>query len=66
MLSRYRGKTICPECNGTRLRKDANYVKVSNNSISQLVLMPITEILKLFQIPRIKYLRKESLRTIAY
>jgi excinuclease ABC subunit A len=41
MLSRYRGKTMCPECNGTRLRKDANYVKVAGKSISDLLLMPI-------------------------
>lgn len=43
MLSRYRGKTICPECNGTRLRKDASYVKVNNKSISEIVLMPVKE-----------------------
>ena len=48
MLSRYRGKTVCPECNGTRLRKDANYVQINNTSISQLVLMPITKILNFF------------------
>lgn len=41
MLSRYRGKTLCPECNGTRLRQDANYVKVAGHSISELLLMPI-------------------------
>nr|NQU90995.1 excinuclease ABC subunit UvrA [Bacteroidota bacterium] len=41
MLSRYRGKTVCPECHGTRLRKDANYVKVAGKSISELVLMPL-------------------------
>lgn len=41
MLSRYRGKTICPECEGTRLRKDANYVKVGGKSISDLVKMPL-------------------------
>ena len=41
MLSRYRGKTICPECSGTRLRKDANYVKVNGKSISDLVKMPL-------------------------
>ena len=39
MLSRYRGKTICPECKGTRLRKDAQYVKIDNISINELVLM---------------------------
>ena len=41
MLSRYRGKTVCPECLGTRLRKDANYVKINEKSITDLVLMPI-------------------------
>ncbi|NQV51986.1 MAG: excinuclease ABC subunit UvrA [Flavobacteriales bacterium] len=41
MLSRYRGKTLCPECEGTRLRKDANYVKIADHSISELLLMPI-------------------------
>jgi excinuclease ABC subunit A len=49
MLSRYRGKTICPECQGTRLRKDANYVKVAGKSISELVLMPIDRLTKFFQ-----------------
>jgi excinuclease ABC subunit A len=43
MLSRYRGKTPCPECKGTRLRKDANYVKVAEKSISDLVNMPVGE-----------------------
>lgn len=41
MLSRYRGKTICPECKGTRLRKDANYVLVNKRSITDVVLMPV-------------------------
>lgn len=48
MLSRYRGKTVCPDCKGTRLRKDANYVKVDNHSITDLVLMPITELAEFF------------------
>lgn len=43
MLSRYRGRTKCPECKGTRLRKDANYVKVGGKSISDIVIMPIKE-----------------------
>lgn len=47
MLARYRGKTVCPICHGTRLKKEAGYVKVSHHSISQLVDLPITE-LKLF------------------
>jgi excinuclease ABC subunit A len=49
MLSRYRGKTVCPECRGTRLRKDANYVKVAGYSISDMVLMPIEKLQELFQ-----------------
>jgi excinuclease ABC subunit A len=43
MLSRYRGKTACNDCKGTRLRKDANYVKIANHSITEIVLMPIEE-----------------------
>lgn len=43
MLSRYRGKTICPDCEGTRLRKDANYVKVAGKSVSEVVTMPLAE-----------------------
>ena len=48
MLSRYRGKTACPDCKGTRLRKDANYVKIDGSSISDLILKPITENLTFF------------------
>lgn len=48
MLSRYRGKTVCPDCIGTRLRKDANYVKINGKSITDLVLMPIEEAFKFF------------------
>ena len=44
MLSRYRGKTLCPDCHGTRLRKEANYVKINSKSISQLVDLPINEL----------------------
>lgn len=49
MLSRYRGKTICPECNGTRLRKDASYVKVAEKSINDIVLMPVKNSLGFFK-----------------
>ena len=48
MLSRYRGKTTCPECKGTKLRKDATYVKVGGKSLSDMVLMPITELAEFF------------------
>lgn len=48
MLSRYRGKTVCPDCRGTRLRKDANYVKVGGLSISDMVLMPVAKLSDVF------------------
>lgn len=49
MLSRYRGKTLCPDCKGTRLRKDANYVKIGGKSISEIVLAAVTEALEFFK-----------------
>jgi excinuclease ABC subunit A len=49
MLSRYRGKTLCPDCKGTRLRKDASYVKVNGKSILDLVLMPVSESYEFFK-----------------
>ena len=48
MLSRYRGKTKCPTCNGTRLRKEASFVKIDQKDISQLVDLPINEVLDFF------------------
>ncbi len=48
MKARYRGRTTCPTCHGTRLRKDAEYVKVGGKSITELVRMPISELQKFF------------------
>ncbi|WP_462318170.1 excinuclease ABC subunit UvrA [Marinilabilia sp.] len=48
MLSRYRGKTICPDCDGTRLKKEAMYVKVNGKSIHDLVLMPVSDLSAFF------------------
>ena len=48
MLSRYRGRTLCTVCGGTRLRKEANYVKINGLSISDLVQLPIDEVLDFF------------------
>ena len=48
MLSRYRGKTICPECHGSRLKREAQYVKVGGKSITDLVLMPLDELKQFF------------------
>ena len=44
MLARYRGKTLCPKCRGTRLRPEASYVKVGNRTITELVQMPISDL----------------------
>lgn len=44
MLSRYRGRTVCPDCKGSRLRKDAGYVKIDGYSIIDLVLKPVNEV----------------------
>ena len=44
MLSRYRGKTTCPKCHGTRLKPEADYVKIGGRSISDLVQMPIVRL----------------------
>ena len=48
MLSRYRGRTICPDCRGTRIRKDASYVKIQGKSITDLVLMPLNKLSQFF------------------
>lgn len=48
MYARYRGKTICPSCHGTRLKKEATYVKISGKSICDLVDMPIVELYDFF------------------
>lgn len=47
-LSRYKGKTLCPECHGTRLKKETSYVKINNKNIQELVQMPIDELLPFF------------------
>ena len=44
MIARYTGKTKCPVCQGTRLKKEATYVKINNHSITELVDMPISEL----------------------
>ena len=49
LLSRYRGRTICPDCRGSRLRKDASYVKIEGRSIIDLVLLPIERVRAFFE-----------------
>ena len=48
MLARYRGRTVCPECKGRRLRRDAEYVKVDGRSISELTEMPVSKLVTWF------------------
>ena len=48
MLARYRGKPICPTCHGTRLKKEATYVKIGGTSITELIEMPITKLKNFF------------------
>ncbi len=48
MLSRYRGKTTCPECRGARLKKETGFVKIAGKSIQELVLMPVLELKTFF------------------
>ena len=48
MLSRYRGKTVCPECHGTRLKKETEYVKINGMSLTNLVEMPIGKLKEWF------------------
>lgn len=49
MLARYRGKTICPDCHGTRLRKEASYVKIAGMSVTDLVTMPVDKLYEWFK-----------------
>ena len=48
MLSRYRGKTVCPTCRGTRLKPEADYVKIDGRSITDLVQMPVVRLQEWF------------------
>lgn len=49
MKARYRGKTLCPDCNGGRLRSDAQYVKINGKSIGELVKMQVVDLLHYFE-----------------
>lgn len=49
LMARYRGKTICPACHGSRLRKEASYVKIEGKRITDLVKMPVTELQEWFK-----------------
>ena len=48
MKARYRGKTVCPECHGSRLKPDASYVKIGGRTIMELVSMPVADLRRWF------------------
>jgi excinuclease ABC subunit A len=64
MLSRFRGRTTCPDCRGSRLRKDASYVKINETSITDLVLMPITGVAVFFQSLELNIHQREVARRV--
>lgn len=53
MLARYRGKTVCPACHGSRLKKEALYVKVGGKNIAEIVSMPINDVVEFFRTLRL-------------
>lgn len=65
MLSRYRGKTICPECKGTRLRNEASYVKIDGYNLQDLMNLPLEELLPIIdQLKLTEYQQQVSKRLL--
>ncbi len=64
MLSRFRGKTICRECNGTRLKKEASYVKIGGKSISDLVNIPISDLKNFFNNLKLSEYQKKTAKRL--
>jgi len=62
--ARYRGRTFCPSCRGTRLRKDAEYVQVAGKNITQLVLQPIDMLYHFFKTFKFKNKNEETIAQI--
>ena len=63
MLSRYRGKTKCTTCNGKRLRKETDYVKINEKTISDLVTLPLDELSVFFKNIQLNPLRSKNWKT---
>lgn len=64
MMSRYRGKTVCPNCHGTRLRKEANWVRVGGKSLPELVEMPVSRLKNWFDQLQIESHEEEIARRL--
>ncbi|MDT8401527.1 MAG: excinuclease ABC subunit UvrA [Bacteroidales bacterium] len=59
MLSRYRGKTRCPECKGNRLRKESSYVKIKGRAIHELTAIPVSEVYEFFRTLKLRHHEEE-------
>ena len=66
MLSRYRGKTGCPECEGKRLRKETEWVKIDGNNIQDLIELPLDELLPLIQNLKLTQYEREVAKRLVY
>ena len=66
MLSRYRGKTECPDCEGNRLRPETAYVKINGYTIQSLVDLPLDEVLPIFQNLELEPHEKEIAKRLTY
>lgn len=64
MLARYRGKTTCPSCQGKRLKKETDYVKISQKNISDLVDLPLNELQEFFKALEISEHQKKVAKRI--
>jgi len=66
MLSRYRGKTKCNECDGSRLRKDVQYVTINNKSIDQLLMLSIEKLYDFFENIKLDNYEKQVAKRILF
>ena len=66
MLSRYRGKTLCPDCEGLRLRKETEWVKVGGYNIQTLVELPLDELLPLVKSLKLTQYENEVAKRLLY
>ncbi len=66
MLSRYRGKTICPDCEGLRLRKETEYVKIDGHNIQSMIELPLDELLPLIKSLKLTKTEQEIAKRLIY
>lgn len=59
MLARYRGKTLCPSCHGCRLKKESSYIKINQQAITDLSVMPVNKLLPFFENIKLTETEKE-------